>query len=205
MVFPTQDIQITLFDRSASARECRAVFFHRDMTVDFDPVTVAWKVIPLTSQSVEHPFIYPAASCVTARDSYGNHMPRLSASPGELYHVKNSPSGHELWLKGPATSDREIQVENDLDQGYIDAFIFKADRPMAVKTSIAPQQKAVFQIRSELFVGLTSQAVAEGGSLPEMDVVQAILLTGLLSIRVVLDRSKAGAPGVISLEDEVRA
>src|SRR6185503_12098065 len=44
-------------------------------------------------------------------------------------------------------SSKEVQVLNSLPVGAINASIYKAGKLLAVKTSIAPQQKAVFEFK----------------------------------------------------------
>jgi len=188
------DIQLNFIDRSKDTGDLSLVFYQKNVAASFQSLSVAWKVISHCGSGNNHPFVFPTTSEVAVRDAWGNFMPRLTASEGQLFSVRNNPSGNELGLKGKATSPREIQVQNDLIQGVITAAIFRDNRPAAVKTMIAPGQKAVFQFKPVLFAGFVSQV--EEGAAMNSAVMSAnpteISLLGMASADIVMT---GGGPG----------
>jgi hypothetical protein len=151
------DIKLNYIDRSNDASNSDIVFFQKNVSVDYDALAVAWKVIRNCGQGNHHPFVFPMLMQVSASDSWGNYTPRLTAFNGQLFHVSACPSGNELTYKSPGTSAKEVQVQNDLVKGAISAGIYKDNRLLALKTAIAPAQKAVFQFKPTLFVLAASQ------------------------------------------------
>ncbi|MDJ0835823.1 MAG: hypothetical protein QNK37_04855 [Acidobacteriota bacterium] len=182
------DIKLNYIDRSDDASNSDIVIFQKDASPDFESLAVAWKVIRYCGRGNSHPFVYPQTSQVTARDSWGNFLPKISAEPGQLFHVRLNPSGNELIYKGPATSKDEIQIQNDLAQGVIAASIFKDDRLFALKTGITPSQKAVFRLKPVLYLAVASD-IEEGQTLNSA-VISAtsteISLEGLISADIVM-------------------
>lgn len=188
------DIKLNYIDRSQDGSDSDVIIFQKNAATDFDSLAVAWKVIRHCGQNSIHPFTYPILSEVAARDSWGNFLPRQAAQPGQLFHVKENPSGNEMAFYGPATSKEEIQVQNDLSNGVIAATIFKDGRLIALKTGVSPGQKAVFRLKPVLYLAVASQ-VEEGASL-NSGVMSAtcaeISLDGITSADIVMT---GGGPG----------
>ena len=190
----TNVIKLNFIDRSNDPNNSDIVFFQKNVSTDFDSLHVAWKVIKNCGQGCNHPFVYPMDMEVSASDSWGNYTPRLNAYNGQLFHVSENASGNELTYKGPGTSTKEVQVQNDLVRGAISACIYKDNRLLAIKTAIAPAQKAVFQFKPTLFVGVASQIVE--GEVMDSAIISAVntelSLLGVGSADIVLT---GGGPG----------
>ena len=190
----TNVIRLNFIDRSNDPSNSEIVFFQKNVATDYDMLSVAWKVIRNCGQGCNHPFNYPMTMEVSATDSWGNYTPKLKAYNGQLFHVALTPSGNELTYKGPGTSTKEVQVQNDLVKGAISACIYKDNRLLAVKTAIAPAQKAVFQFKPTLFVGVASQI--EEGTVMDSAVITSVntelSLLGVASADIVLT---GGGPG----------
>jgi hypothetical protein len=155
---------------------------------------VAWTVIQNLGQGDNHPFTYPVAFTVGASDSYGNFTPQLNATNGQLFAMVLSTSGDILTLKGAASSPSEVQVLNDLPQGAINANIYRDGKLLATKTSIAPGQKAVFEFKPTIWIGVASQ-IAEGQVIDSAiisDINTEISLLGVASTDIVMT---GGGPG----------
>ncbi|MDJ0835825.1 MAG: hypothetical protein QNK37_04865 [Acidobacteriota bacterium] len=206
----TNIIKLNFIDRSNDPNNSDIVFYQKNVATDYNSLSVAWKVIQHCGQGCNHPFQYPLETEVSASDSWGNYTPRLKASNGQLFHVTLTPSGNELSLKGPGTSTKEIQVQNDLVRGAINACVYKDGRLIATKTAVAPAQKAVFQFKPTLFAGVASQIV-------EGDVMDSAVMTsvntelsllGVASADIVLTGGGPGAeatPFYFNLENVVMA
>ena len=192
------DIQLNFIDNSNDANNSDIVFFQKNVATTFDELAVAWKVIKNCGRGCNHPFAFPMEMWVSAADSYGNYTPRLRAENGQLFHVTLTSSGNELSYKGPAPTAREVQVQNDLDIGAIAANIYKDGKLLATKTSIAPAQKAVFEFKPTLWVGVVSQV--EEGAIMNSAIISSIntelSLLGVASADIVLT---GGGPGENSM------
>jgi hypothetical protein len=145
---------------------------------------------------------------VGARDSWGNYTPQLNAQNGQLFQMAMTTSGNQLVPVGSGTSSKEVQVLNNLKQGAMNASIYKGGKLLAVKTSIAPQQKAVFEFKPTIWIGVASQIVQ--GQVMNSAVVSNIntelSLLGIASAHIVMTGGGPGAtstPFAFSLENIV--
>jgi hypothetical protein len=150
---------LNFINQSNETNNSDVVIFQRNVATDFDALAVAWQVIQNCGQGDNHPFVYPAASTVGASDSYGNYTPQLPAQNGQLFAMTQTASGDQLALAGAASSPVELQVLNSLQRGAINANVYKANKVLALKTSVAPQQKAVFQFKPAIWIGVASEVV----------------------------------------------
>ena len=135
---------------------------------------------------------------VSASDSYGNYMPQQNATNGQVFQVVRSTSGDVLTLATEPGNSSEVQVRNDLASGAANATIYKDGSPLATKTSIAPGQKAVFQFKPTLWIGVASQ-IEQGALLNSAvisDINTELSLLGIASADIVLT---GGGPGPRSL------
>jgi len=191
------DIQLNFINNSNDANNSEVVIFSKNVATGFDELAVAWQVIQYCAQGDNHPFTYPMANAVGASDSYGNYTPQLNAQPGQLFQMALTTSGDRLVQAGSGTSVKEIQVLNALPKGAINASIYKAGKLLALKTSIAPQQKAVFEFKPTLWIGVVSQVVQ--GQVMNSAIVSSVntelSLLGIASADIVMT---GGGPGLNS-------
>lgn len=191
------DIQLNFINRSNDANNSNVVIFQKNVATDFDELHIAWKVIRNCGQGDNHPFAYPMAMTVSSSDSYGNFMPQQDATNGQVFQVTRAPSGDVLQLTSQPGASKEVQVRNDLPQGACNATIYKGGSPLAVKTSIAPGQKAVFEFKPTVWIGVASQ-IEEGelmNSAVISDINTEISLLGVKSADIVMT---GGGPGRLS-------
>ncbi len=200
------DIQLNFINQSNDQNNSEVVIFSKNASTGIDELAVAWLVIQNCGQGDNHPFVYPTGMQVGAGDSYGNFTPRLEAQNGQLFHMTRTPSGDKLSLAGPAMSHTEVEVRNDLPMGAISAGIYKAGKLFANKTAIAPGQKAVFEIRPTLWLGVASQIVQ--GQVMNAAILSSInteiSLLGIASADIVMTGGGAGptaTPFVFNLQN----
>lgn len=155
------DVQLNFIDQSQKIAPVDVAIFQRDEAEDFENRSVAWKVIHNTTKFSNHPFNVPDRCEVAVRDSWGNFLPRLKAAPGQLFLIRQTPAGSQLMYAGKATCRDEIQIQNALASGTIDATLFRDGRLLAIKTRIGPSQKAVFRLRPVIYV-TAAQELREG-------------------------------------------
>jgi hypothetical protein len=188
------DIQLNFINNSNDANNSQVVIFQKNVATDFDELAVAWQVIQYCGQGDNHPFVFPMSMSVGASDSYGNYTPQLPAQNGQLFSMQLTPSGDKLAQTGPSTSMTEVQVLNALQKGAINASCYKAGRLLATKTSIAPQQKAVFQFKPTIWIGVASQVVQ--GQVMNSAIISSVntelSLLGIASADIVMT---GGGPG----------
>ncbi|NQZ20772.1 MAG: hypothetical protein HRT53_01850 [Colwellia sp.] len=187
-------IKLNFINQSNDRNNSEIVFFQKNVATDFDELAVAWKTIKFCGQGDNHPFNFPMTMEISASDSYGNFTPKMKADNGEMFHVTLDGSGNVLASDGAGTSAKEVQCRNDLSSGSINAGIYKDGKLLARKTSIAPSQKAVFEFKPTLWVGVVSQ-VEEGqvmNSAIMSDVNTELSLLGIDSADIVLS---GGGPG----------
>jgi len=188
------DIQLNFINNSKDVNNSEIVIFQKNVATCFDELAVAWLVIRYCGQGDNHPFIFPMSMQVSASDSYGNFTPQLNAQSGQLFQMVLSSSGDQLVAAGSGTSSKEVQVINALPKGAINANIFKAGKLLAVKTAIAPQQRAVFEFKPTLWIGVASQVVQGQvmNSAIISDITTELNLLGIASTDIVMTGGGAG-------------
>lgn len=188
------DIKLNFINRSNDANNSEIVLFQKNVATDFDELAIAWLVIQNCGQGDNHPFVYPMEMDVSASDSYGNYTPKLPAQNGQMFQMRMASSGDTLGYAGPGSSSKEVQVLNDLSKGAVSASIYKNGKLLAQKTSIAPQQKAVFEFKPTIWVGAASQI--EEGAVMDSAIISSVntelSLLGIASADLVMT---GGGPG----------
>lgn len=190
-------IQLRLINESNDRNNSDIVIFQKNVSTSFDELAVAWKVVKNLGTGNYHPFTYTFNMEVSGSDSYGNFTPHLPASPGTLFSMRKDQSGDVLGIAGRGTSPEEVQVLNALDTGAISVSIFRDDKLLAIKTGIAPQQKAVFKFKPTVFIGVVSQV--EEGQILDSAIISSVntelALLGVSSADIVMS---GGGPGANS-------
>ncbi len=168
----------------------------------------AWKVITNCGKCDYHPLAFSEQMEIGAMDKFGNHTPRMSAENGKLFHVTLTETGHKLSHKGSTTKSDEVQLQNDLAEGAIDANIYKVGKLLATRIAIAPGQNSTFQFQPTLWVGVIPTAV-EGkvmGSAIISNVNTEFLLLGIVSADIVMTGGgHCAVPFKFTLENVVMA
>ena len=188
------DIQLNFINQSNDQNNSDVVIFQKNVATDFEEVAVAWTVIQNCGRGDNHPFTYPMASAIGYADSYGNYTPHLPAEPGQLFSAVLTASGDSIQFSGSGNSPSEIELLNALPKGAITAQIYKDNRLLAAKTGVAPQQKAVFQFKPTIWIGVVSE-VEQGqvmNSAILSDINTEISLLGIASADIVMT---GGGPG----------
>jgi hypothetical protein len=188
------DIKLNFINNSNDANNSQIVIFQKNVATDFDELAVAWRVIRYCGMGDNHPFTFPMTMSVSASDSYGNYTPHMDAQNGQLFTMSLTPSGDKLSRTGAGSSRSEVQVLNSLPKGAINANIYKDGKLLATKTSVAPQQKAVFQFKPTIWIGVASQI--EQGQVMNSAIISSVntelSLLGIASADIVMT---GGGPG----------
>lgn len=188
------DIQLNFINNSNDTNNSEIVIFQKNVATGVGELAIAWQVIRNCGQGDNHPLVFPMAMAVSAGDADGNRSPQTAAQVGQLYSMMLAPSGHQLTLAGPATDSAELHVLNGLDRGAISAGIYKSGKLLALKTGVAPGQKAVFQFKPTIWIGVASQ-VAEGEVMDSAiisNINTELSLLGIASADIVMNGGGAG-------------
>jgi hypothetical protein len=151
------DIQLNFINQSNDANNAKVVIFQKNVAADFAERPVAWLVIPHCERGNNHPFVFPTSMAVSAGDDDGNYTPQMPAEHGQLLSVNRTESCETLQMTAANNGPTELGVLNATTAGTISANIYRASRLLATKPSIAPQQKAVFQFNSSIWIGVVSE------------------------------------------------
>ena len=191
------DIQLNLINQSNQQDHQQVVIFQKNVATTFDERAVAWRVVNNLGMNENHPFVFPMAMDVQAGDSDGNFSPIVEGADGQMFDYALNGSGNGLSASGDSPSPLEVQIRNRLEKGAISASILKDGRKLATKTSVAPNQKAVFKFKPTLWIGVVSDVV-EGKIIDSAvlsDVNTELSLLGLVSADIVM---RGGGPGASS-------
>jgi hypothetical protein len=190
----TDFIALRLINQSADCNNSSILVFQKNVAANLDELAVAWLVIENLGAGWVHPFQYDLDLQVGAADSWGNHVVPHDSADGVLWTVTKECSGDQLKPTGPATSPSEIQILNGLEQGAITACMYRSGKLLSMKTGVAPGQKALFQFKPTIWIGVVSQV--EQGQVLDAAIIQNIntqlVLTGISSADVVMS---GGGPG----------
>jgi hypothetical protein len=188
------DIKLNFVNLSNDVNNSDILIFQRNGAGSYNETAVAWLVIKNCIPGWNHPFIYPAEMYVSANDSWGNYSRQLAAANGQQFSIVENASGDILQHSGNASSPTEVEVLNALNVGAINANIFKDGRLLATTPSIPPGQKAVFEFKPTIWIGVVSQ-IEEGKVIDAAILSQIeteISLFGIKSADIVMT---GGGPG----------
>jgi hypothetical protein len=206
----SQGVRLNFVNRSNDVNNSEVVIFATNVAPGLGELAIAWTVIKYCGQGGNHPFTYPLSQTISASDSWGNFTAQQAAPAGQQFAVVLTNSGNQLTSHGPATSPQEIQLLNALEQGAVNAQIYKDGRLFAIATGIAPQQMAVFEFRPVIWIGVASQ-IEEGAVISSAIVSQVnteISLLGIASADIVMTVGGAGpdaTPFLFTLQNVVMA
>jgi hypothetical protein len=188
-------IKLNLINQSQDINNSEVLIFQKNVAESFDEIAVAWRVIQNLGTQDHHPFDYPLEFFVSAGDSYGNFTPQMRAVDGQAYEVVKDRSGDVLRpATTPSTSPLEVEVRNNLQTGGISANIFRDGKKLATKTNVSPGQKAVFEFKPRIFIGVASQ-IQEGDILDSAIISQInteIDLLGISSADIIMTGGGGG-------------
>ena len=188
------NIELTFINNSNDQNNSEVLIFQRNVATNFDEIAVAWRVIQNLGRGDYHPFTYPYKSYGAAADSYGNFTPQMPVDNGQQYAMVKDPSGDVFKHIGPGASPKAIEIANDLQQGAINGLIYKDGKLFAQKNNLAPGQKAVFEFKPTLYIGVVSQ-VEEGQVINSAIISQVnteLSLLGIASADIIMT---GGGPG----------
>ena len=167
------DVQLNLINETTDFYNGQVVFFQKNEAAANTEMPVAWTVVVV--EYAQYPwmyaFVFPANMYVGASDSWGNYTPILPASDGELFSMQQTSSGDMLVYEGAASSSTQVQVQNNLPTGNIEAGIYKSGKLLVLQSAVLPGQNAVFELKPVLCVSVASK-VEQG------QVMNASSLTG---------------------------
>lgn len=189
------DIKLNLINQSNDHNNSDVVIFSKNVATDYEEPSIAWTVIQNCGLGSHHPFAYPMGTQAGYSDSWGNYTAQVNAEAGQRFDAVRTDSGDVIRLSSqPAAAPDEIEIANDLAQGAINALIYKDGRLFAHKTGIAPEQKAVFEFKPTIWVGVVSQIV-EGQVMNAAilsDINTEISLLGIAGADIVMTGGGAG-------------
>ena len=115
--------------------------------------------------------------------------------PGDAFTVDLDSTGNTLTKSTqPANYPTEVQLTNNLAQGSISANIYKDNKLLATKTSVAPNQMAAFKLQPSIWIGTAADVVQ--GQVMSSAIVDAvnteISLLGLASADIVMTGGGTG-------------
>lgn len=189
------NIKLNFINGSNDQNNSTVVIFQKNVAADIDESAVAWRVVKNCAVGFHHSFSFPLDIEISALDSWGNEIVKpIAAVCGSLYHVHTGCSENSLSLLESGSSDKKVQLLNNLKQGSIDARIYRDERLLAVKCGVLPEQKAVFEFKPSIWIGVVPH-IEEGqimNSAITSGINTEISLLGIKSADIVMT---GGGPG----------
>jgi hypothetical protein len=190
-----KDIELNIVNQSEETNSLDVVIFQKNEAASPDELAVAWRVIHNLGRADSHPFTFSPYLSIGASDSYGNYTPQLVAQEGQQFSMVSSSSGDVLQFSGQSDSPGKIELVNALKQGAIGAHIYRDRLLLALKTNIAPGQKAAFAFDPVIWIGVASQ-VEEGevlNSAAMSEINTEISLMGIAGADIVITGGGSGS------------
>jgi hypothetical protein len=153
------EIQLNLINQSKSESVDVVIFQKNVATKGAEQLAVAWRVISNSRPGDAHSFAFPLALELGVSDGFDDLTLRIAANAGQLFHIHEGSSGHELAYAGSATSKANIQFRNDLPREAVNVNVYRAGLLLATKTGVAPKKKASFQFKPQIWIGVVSEVV----------------------------------------------
>ncbi len=181
-------IHLNLVNDSNSINGPEIVIFQKNVATGFQELAAAWTVAKNLGQGQHHPFTYSDQMEISVSDSWGNETPRLPASAGDNFQVFKDPAGIRMELEGKAVSPEDVSLINNLEQGSVNVNIYRDGKLLGVEPNIVPEQKAVFQFKPVLFIGVAYD-LTEGEMITSEVISQAkteISLEGVNSADIIM-------------------
>jgi hypothetical protein len=206
----TMDIQLNFINRSQDQNNSCVFLFQKNAAPQLDELATAWKVIRNCGYNCNHPLVYSTSLEASVNDQYGNYSPRRAMQAGELFSVSPQSAGRSFAKAGKNNNAEEFAIRNDLQRGAINVCVYSQNKLLALKTTVVPGQKAVFQFHPTLWIGAASQVI-EGQALNSAilsDVNTELSLLGIASADIVMTGGGPGRnalPLQFSLENIARA
>lgn len=166
---------------------------------------IAWIVIKNCGKGDNHPFVFPFDFQICAADSFGNYTPRMDADTGQQFAMVTKASGDVLEYKGKSTNPAAVEIVNDLAKGAINALTYKDGKLYEQKSNLAPAQKAAFDPKPGIYIGVADQA-CEGEVVPAGFNGTTLSLLGIANADIVMSGggpSGSDTPYLFKLENVV--
>lgn len=187
--------RLNFINRTDSGHQASILLFQGNASADLPSSTVAWKVIRHCGKDCSHPFLYSSDFEIALSDEFGNYSPRQAAPYGSLFAVTTCALGRQLSRRGAADKNRQIVLRNELARGAVNANIYAAGRLLACRNGIAPGQKALFEFKQTLSIGIATQA--EEGQIIDVTGIAGPLtelsLSGVASADIVMSGGAGNA------------
>ena len=193
-MIPT-DVEFNFINRSNSTDIPEVVIFQKNVAENSDDTAIAWLVIKNCGKDENYSFIYPSEMGINASNDSGDYSQILATQNGQLFQLFLTESGPTLNYEGPGSNPKQVQLLNALPEEWINANIFKDGRILAQKSPVNPQQTALFEIESKIFLGVVSDIEAgEPMSSAILSTINTeISLLGIASADIVMTGGGSGA------------
>jgi hypothetical protein len=156
------DTQLKVINLSDNPRPQNIILFQKNCASgQQDNSVIAWHVINQLGYDHNCEINFSHKLFASVSDYYGNHKPQIKIRPGYLYKIIQDTKQTKFIESGLGTHPLEIQVENTLNQGAYNVNIFRSDKLLSRHPSLIPQEKAFFQFKYILWVGILPK-VQEG-------------------------------------------
>lgn len=188
-------IKLNFINSSNDKNNSSIVIFQKNVATGFDEIAVAWKVIKNCTTGSHHKLEFPLDLQLSAADAWGNELiTPVDVGNGNKYQIYKDLSGNQLRYVGPGSRTKEVQLKNSLNEGSIDARIFRDGKLLALKTGVSPDQKAVFEFKPSIWIGVASQ-IEEGDIIDSANIPDVNTEINLLGIKAADIVMKGGGTG----------
>ncbi len=190
------DISLNFINRSEDESNVKILIFQKNTLPGYEDLTIAWRVIQNCGRGDNHPFIYSTDFALSASDEWGNYTPRVVAGYGDTWYAVYENYGNVLKQKSGASLDPDrLVMINKLGKGTLAANVYCAGNLLALKTNMAPGDKAMFNFDPTIWIGAVTEA--EEGQKVKKEIVDGIstelTLTGIKSADIVMTGGGKGA------------
>jgi hypothetical protein len=186
------DINLTFINNSNDANNSQVVIFQKNVASTME-TAVAWNILQV-GRNDRRQLTFSQNMDAGVQDSFGAVSIQQPVQNGQQLSLVSTDDGAAL-TADVATNHQQVVIKNGLQEGSIDAQIYKDGKLLAMQSGVAPQQQVAFSFGNTIWIGMIQDSIQEGGVLTSTvlsDINTEISLLGITSADIIIT---GGGPG----------
>jgi hypothetical protein len=164
------DVQLVFINESDAGMQTNVVLFQRNNAVDApNERPIAWRVLPVAGRGAQQKMHVSKRLSVAAKDPLGSVCEQHLTEYEQHWDVITTRNRDWMILNNDVTEPDRIAIRNNLSRASITAQVYKDGRLLAEQPKVESRQTAVFHFDNTIWMGLTSEPIREGDSIPSVN------------------------------------
>lgn len=163
------DIQLLLTNESETSAQTRIVFFQKNNAANtaVKRQPIAWRVLPAGQRGVSHKIHISQRLSVAAKDAHGSLCEQHLTEYDQSWDIISTKTRDWMVLdRSTRGASDQVGIRNLLMRSVVTAQIYKDGRLLAEHPELYPNETACFHFDDTVFIGITSENLIEGETIP---------------------------------------